>query len=583
MQVSAFLQDDQLSELAKLLALSIKECLQRWAAYGGPGPARQPTLTEISRTAEAIHSADKDDIHGADEFESPRQRPRVVKAAAEVEVSPTAAERALDILQALPPSAAASALAATGSGLWTMLAALPPALHGAALQALCTAVPTGKLRLRLDFATNRDRLVPRSGAGALAPGLRSLGGLASLKAFNTTPTDLCELLRACSGLQALSSVAVEFAEGARLWPGFEREFAPLTCLRALDLGTHEADHGLAPLPGGWHATLPFVLCGVLPSLQRLRWCGNVTGTLAARTQSACTPAELTWLELRNLRLGDCERLHTCSAQLGGLSRLRRLCLSDCGFTSTGMAALAAALPPTPELTYFHFGSNSHLRLDGLAAVAQIIERAAALRSMDVADVSLHQLGESHMAAALGAATDLTGLCFDGCSLGAAGMRALVTVALPSLSKLRVLEVQHDDMPKDVALALVAAVKHLTALRRVALWGCDSEYRAVRRVLKQFSGQLARSLYKSKHAWVGKGEPSPDSRWKSDGEDSDASDGSEPLPDDHDSVSTSSEESETSEDDDDDEESEAWETDEDDDDDDDEDDYDEDDDDASSYE
>ena len=513
MQVAAFLQDDQLHDLAKLLAPPLKEWLQRWAAYGGPGPAEQPPLVEAGRSAECSHAERDGETRGADNDEAPRQRRRVAKAAAEA--SP--AERALDVLQALPPSAAASALAAVDCGLWTMLAALPRALHGAALQALCTAVPAGKLRLCLDFATHRDRFVPRSGAGALAPGLRSLGGLASLKAFDTTPTDLCEILRACSGLQALSSVAVRFTQGARLWPGFEREFAPLTCLRALDLQLY-ADSKESP-PGNRHAALPLMLCGMLPRLQRLRCLGDVLveGAPTPCARPACAPAALTWLDVGVMHLTDGAHLSTCSEQLGALACLRRLCLSACNLTGAGVAALAAALPPTPELTYLHFCSKQ-LQTDGLAALALIIGRAAALRSLDFTGTPLNNVGGSPLAAALAAATSLTGLRFEACKMGDAGTRALAAKVLPTLTKLRVLDLQHNNVPEDAGLALVAALKPLTALRRVALWGGGNVVPAVFYALKQNSKRLARGLYDPELAWDGDyREPLSDERWKSDEE------------------------------------------------------------------
>ena len=488
MQVAAFLHDEQLPKLARLLARPIRTWLQRWAAYGGPGPGRRFVQNDTRDTATASQAEQNRTVaHGS---EPPRQRQRVLDSAVDLSPNETAAERALDVLQAIPPSAAIAALAATRCGLGLMLAALRPELHSAALQAHCTAGPPGKLRLCIIFAADQGRCVSRSGVSVAATALRTLGRLTSFKACAITPTGVCDIMRACCGLKQLSRLTFHLLKGSRLWPGFEREFARLNHVRALSL---EVDAiGPAAQLGERHELLPFILVGVLPGLERLR-CRDVfvDGAGTGSLLPACASTALTWLDIRGHTLGDCTALAACTEQLDGAARLRRLDVGYCGLTGNGAVALAAALPPLPELTYLSLCYNSKLGTGGLAAVAQIIGRAAALRSIDLSGMQLCHLQDTPLAAALAAATALTALTCTNAQLRDAGTLALAAEVLPSLTNLRMLDLQDNNITELAAEVLVASLKRLPAVRRVLLWGCG-EMEAISSTSRRLQGELNES-------------------------------------------------------------------------------------------
>ena len=543
LQVAAFLQDSRLSELSELLAPHVRALLHPWAVYGGTTPHRNGDV-QADCTAEDSTHARRSPAHRCSDIDSPppRQRrrcgERVQRAAAASVLPPfcadaSAAQRITDLLAALPPDAAAAALATQKSPepdcldmLWVMLAALPPALHGTALRAHCTTQPSGALRLCLGAG---KRLPLSSGASTLPAALRSLRRLSRLTIWNSTTVELCELLRASSHLQRLTSLCVCPTRGAWLWPGFEREFAPLMHLRALQLCAHElAD---TSQPQERHAMLPFVLLGHLPRLERLS-CGaqvHVQGGLGSVAPPMCAPTALTWLSLASVELGDCAALIASGARVSGLSSLRFLELSYSGLTDGGAAALAAALPPrVPELLHLVLTGNPPLHTDGQAALARIIARAPALRSLDLSAMSLAFEPGAPVTTAVAGLTALTSLSLQRADLGDSGARALAAEALPALVSLRSLDVQNNDLTAGALLALVAGLRHACRLRRVWLRSTNvPQSREVLAALRARSSELARGAYYPESGWwPGDGAFDPSEGWNSSGSDALDADGSD---------------------------------------------------------
>lgn len=349
-QVAEFLQDDQLAKFADFLAVHVEGLLQR--------AGRSPSGSEASDGDSAVEA------------------------------------RALALLGAIAPHAAAAALQATPYSLADLLAALPPPLHGVALRAHCAGTTRGRpskgLHLWLNFRSAGPLSELCLTCSEIAPALRDLPSLTALTLTCDDAADLRDTLQACSGQQQLEVLERTLCEGARLWRDIECEFAPFSLLRSLFLHVRSADGASTRRRHG--APLPYLLMAALPALEVLSCIGDVAPTPPPWRAHTAPP------QLRLDALLGRPGLGHCGVDLSGLSRLRHLDLRECGLTAADVAALAAALPPLERLTRLSLACNG-LGGDAHGAMAQLL--VPALRRTNSQPGScLHGVHPKHITAAL---------------------------------------------------------------------------------------------------------------------------------------------------------------------------------------